>query len=180
MGAVDAIEGVERHLRATLEGLTPPVAVPQFAFGESELDVEDAPPRVVWVPRHGPIKGPQGLGGDGIKFPRPLHSCELLFEVHVWGAAPSVDGAGQGEREDMRATEKLCNHLIAAMHDVLTQGSYDVVSCDWLTGASQSNKQGVVCVLGVIIKTPFVREAETFRPISDFPLTPVVEPILSP
>lgn len=176
MGAIEAIEGIERKLTATLSGLTPPVAAPQFAFGESEVGVEDAPPRVTWVPRHGPVKGPQGLGGDATKFPRPLHSVELLFEVHVWAAAPAVDGTGQGEREDMRACETLCNHLVAAINDTLSRGSSQVVSVDWLTGATSTNKLGVVCILGVIIETPFTREIEPMQPINAFPITPEIVP----
>lgn len=175
MGMVDAITGVETRLTEILNGLTPPLEVPMFAFGEADLGNEDSPPRITWVPRHGPIRGPQGLGGDGTKFPRPLHSRELLFEVHVWIAAPSEDGTGQGQRGDMPACEAMCRHLIAALHDVLTQGSYDVVSEDWLTGASETNKTGVVCVLGIIVRAPFVREVEPMRTITDFPITPEID-----
>jgi hypothetical protein len=174
MGMIDAISGVEARLAVLLGALTPPHEVPVFRFGESDLGLQDSPPCITWVPRHGPVRGPNGLGGDGVKFPRPLHSRELLFEVHVWVAASSVDGAGAGQRGDMPACETMCQHFIAALHDTLTQGSYDVVSEDWLTGAAETNKLGVICVLGVIIRTPFVREAEPMRTITDFPETPVI------
>lgn len=175
---VDAISGVEQRLTDILAALTPPQAPPQFAWGESDLGVEDAPPRITWVPKSGPVKGPSALGGDGVKFPRPLHSRNLAFDVHVWAAAVnSTDpGTGMGARLDMVACEALMQHLVAALHDTLHQGCYDVTSEAWFIGAGESNKLGITCVLGIVVRTPFVRETEPMQPITVFTETPVLVP----
>ncbi len=180
MSMVDVIEAIERQLTTNLAALTPPQDPPQFSFGKSDLGIQDSPPRIGWVPMTGPIRGPSGLGGDGVKFPRPLRGRALAWEAHVWIKAATVDGdgdddgTGNGARDDMRACEAMCEHLIAAIHDVCSAGGYDMTTEGWLTGAAETNKLGVVCVVGFIIKAPYAREAEIQRTVTALPITPEI------
>lgn len=178
MGLFDAIEAAEALLTKTLAGLK--LKVPQFRTGDQELVLEDAPPRVCWVPRGGPIGPTDALGGgtnasrlgDGAVLPGPLWSRHDLIEVHIWMAADPVPPGESQQRADIAACEKMGRHVVAAMHGV-AYGSYKVVSSTWNT--SSVSNLGVVWIIGIVLGVPFVREDEVLSlPIADYPITPVI------
>lgn len=185
MGVVDALAAIEKQLRSTLQGLNKPV--PTFGFGEQSLALEEAPPRIVWVPRQGPVGATDALGGgvnasrlgDGATSPGPLWGRKLLVEVHVWAAGHVTVFQDDQQKSDVAACEALGRHLVAAAYAVL-YGSVQVVSESWNT-AVVSNL-GVVWILGIVLGMPFTREADTFsRALTDFPITPVIiNPVVTP
>jgi hypothetical protein len=179
MGLVDVITLVEDQLTLTLRGLN--LAVPLFRFGEKDLVLEDAPPRITWVPRQGPVGAPDKLGGgtnasqlgDGATTPGPLWARALGVDCHIWGAAPPVPNGGDQQRADIGACEVIGRHLVTALHAQL-YGSYKITSERWDTSAVSN--LGVRWILSIVVGMPFVREADTLSlPIIDFPETPVIQ-----
>lgn len=169
MGLSDFFAAVQTKMTATLTGLPVPEAVPLFAVGEDKLTIEDAPPRIVFVPRHETIRGPHSQGGDGIRNPRPLRTRHATVQIHVWGAAvaPATD--------DFAATEKLVNHLVAAIHDV-AHGVHEELSGNWSTAQASSTRLGLVYVLEMQIEIPLTRELDTYATVTTIPITPAIIP----
>lgn len=178
MAIVEVLALVEQQLRVTLQWLHKPV--PIFGFGEQALAVEEAPPRIVWVPRNGPVGAPDALGGgtnatrlgDGANTPSPLWGRRLKVDAHIWAAGNITVFQQDQQKADVSAAERLGRHLVAALHAQL-YGSYSIVSEAWDTSAVSN--LGVVWILGIVIGMPFIRENDTFsQPLNDFPITPQI------
>lgn len=160
---VAACLAVEQQLATTFAGTAN--EVPAFAFGEDGLGELRSPPSVVWVPRAGTMAGAGQLGGDQIATPRALMRRQLTIEAHIWVSA----GDDQDTSKDFTAAEDLMNHLVAAMH-AAWWGAHRVASESWFSGQSASTKLGVICVLGVIVYLPLVRELEQTVVVGTIPI----------
>jgi len=150
-------------INAQITDALAPAPPPLFRFADT-TKMNDSPPRIIYVPRSGPITGPQGQGGDGVRNPRPLWTRNIGMEVHLWGA-------------DFAATETLMNVLTQAIHSVLW-GAYLMHSEDWNTAADTANKLGVVCVLQMTWKIPITRAPDTTAVVRTIPLTPEIQVVI--
>jgi len=179
-GLVETTDAINARLTDTLTRLD--LAVPTFRFGEDELNVQDSPPRIVWVPKRGPADmkfkpapdHPSMFSGNPADKtpvnPNPLWRRRLGFEAHVW--AVRDDAASDLDRKhDYAAAEVLVNHLVAAIHDV-TWGTYSMTSEDWGTAQASKQRHGVVVVVGVELELTWTRELDTYAPVTAMPIAP--------
>lgn len=172
MGLSDVFAQVKTMLTARLPALTPPEAVPEFLVGADKLDIEGSPPRVVWVPGAERMAGPHAQGGDGVRNPRPLQTRHCSVQIHVWGVDPTVP---PDPANDLAATERLANHVFAALHDS-GYGAVAAISGDWSFGQASTTRLGMLYVMTVEIQVPLTRELDIFHVVSTMPITPVLVP----
>lgn len=175
MGLNHVFTAVEAQLRLVLEDPAINLPVPTFSVGKDKISFQEAPPRIVWVPTRGPVRGPHGQGGDGVGNPRPIKTRHIGVVAHIWAAdASKPDGSG-----DFAAVEVLTNHFVAAIHDVC-HGAYDITSEDWPEDIQQqSTRLGMVCLLSMEFQIPFTRELDTYAQILTAPITKQFDPILT-
>jgi len=168
MGLADFFDAVQTRMAATLTGLSLPV--PTFRTGADKLDMQDGPPRIVWVPMREQIQGPHAQGGDGVRNPRPLRSRHAQIEVHVWQKGAAADGS-----QDLAATEALVGHLVAAINDV-AWGVWNATAGDWTTGQASATRLGMVYILSLEIQVPLTRELDPYATVNTMPITPEIDP----
>lgn len=159
MGLQDFFTACQDRLTAVLTGLS--LTVPTYRLGADQLAIEDAPPRITWVPTTEAILGPHAQGGDGVSNPRPLKSRHATVQAHVWG-------------DDIPATEVLAGHLVAAIHDV-AHGVERGIRADWTVGQAAANRRGWLYVLEWEIEIPFTRELDVFHVVTSMPITPEID-----
>jgi hypothetical protein len=142
-------EDVQARLGTTLGALGE--KLPNMGLGENAKFKHETPPRIVWVPTGGPVSKPKQAGGDQRSNPRQLWLRALQLEARIWHA-------------DIKQTEGLANHMVAAMHEALS-GGYKILGETWDTlGATQL---GVQLVLTMSIDLPFTDEVSaTTKPTS--------------
>lgn len=107
-----------------------------FKLGGEHIAAQDAPPRIVWVPKGGAF-GPVDKGGTN---PRPLKTRNLRVEVHCWG-------------KDYEAAEDLVNRISAAAHSVAS-GSMSHDNELWPEGNEQLSALGRVIILSFTFRVP--------------------------
>jgi hypothetical protein len=159
MGLLDVFTAVQTQMTSVLTALGQ--AVPAFDVGADRIAVEQAPPRIIWVPTHESIQGPHAQGGDGIKSPRPLRTRHAVVQAHIWGA-------------DIPATEALAGHMVAAIHDVC-HGVHEEISGDWTVNQASTTRLGWIYVLEWQVQIPFTRELDTYATVTTMPITPQVQ-----
>jgi hypothetical protein len=161
------------------------IQVPTFRFGRDELAIEDAPPRICWVPRRGNADGAIIQGAD---FPpmfgqpagsttrpatSPLWRRKVTVDAHVWAIRDNPD-TDPDTSKDYDACETLANHLVAMMH-TLTFGSMDMAGEDWDSAATQqgsAQRRGLVQVISPVLFIPWTREPDTLAVVDTMPITP--------
>lgn len=97
--------------------------------------------------------GPAGAGIAGQ--PRALWMRTASVEAEIWG-------------KDQEATEKLLNHLVAALHEAAA-GSYAIRAGKWRRGGESALGVGYVLVFELLV--PITREPEATAPITSMPQT---------
>ena len=177
-GIVAVTSNINARLTATLTRLALPI--PTFRFGQDELYTQDAPPRIVWVPKRGPADGklkpaadhPSQFSGDPTDHtpvnPRPLWRRRVGFEAHVWALRDNAT-VDLAREKDYTAAEVLANHLVAAIHDEM-YGSYAVTSEDWSTQQASKQRLGAVVVVGVELEMAWAREDDAYRVVTAMPI----------
>ena len=153
----EVLDAVQAQLLGTLTALGLPI--PSFSVGERVLAELDTTPRIVWVPRGGPVGVARKNGGDGVRYPGALWHRTVQVNAHIW-------------HDDVASAEVLAGHLVAALHFVAV-GSYAVTGETWDTRGSTS--EGVVCVLECQLKMPFTREMPDIVKPTSAPLHPHYE-----
>ena len=161
------------------------IPVPAFRFGRDQLAMEDAPPRICWVPRRGTADGEIIQGAD---FPpmfgqpagsttrpsvSPLWRRKVTVDAHIWAirANPATDPDTSG---DYDACETLANHLVAMMH-TLAFGTMDMAGEDWDSQQTQqgsAQRFGMVQVISPVLFIPWTREPDTLAVVDTMPITP--------
>jgi hypothetical protein len=141
-----------------------PAKPPIFAFGDTTR-ANQAPPRIIYVPRSERITGPEGQGGDGVLNPRPLWTRHVGMEIHFWGA-------------DFAATEMLLNVFTQSVHDLLW-GAYAMQSGTWDVAPDTINKLGIVYILQMMWKIPITRAPDTTAVVTAMPITQAIQPLVA-
>lgn len=118
------------------------------AIGRKELHRNDAPPRVVFVRKGGPITATQEIGRQDIggQSTTQIHQRELSCDVYCWGS-------------DEDETEQLLHNVVVAMRRAIL-GSYRLGNETWL---SEEELRAGDVVLGECV----VLEAIVHIPIVD-------------
>lgn len=154
-----------------------PTITPTFGHSGAERYIEQAPPRVVWVPTQEDFSPPRGQGGDivvdsakNMNLPGgaqpPLYTRQINVECDLWGAT----------RDDV---ETMINAVVSAVHDCLSMGSYGIPTARWLL-PEEAQKDGEVYRLTFQFLVPVirVRPGETTAVITSIPETPNFQPIV--
>lgn len=177
-GLVAVTSAINARLAAVLTLATLPV--PIFRFGQDKLRVQETPPRVVWVPKRGPVDSKilpaadypanWAVAGHPLATPRALWRRVVTCEAHVWAQRdnPRVD---LDTDKDYVAAEQLGNHLVAATTDLMW-GSYAVTSEDWTTTQASAQKFGVTLVIGFELWFAWAREPDVGAVVTAMPVIP--------
>jgi hypothetical protein len=175
MGLTHVVAAVEQQLQLVLEQPSVNLPMPKMAIGLDKISHQEAPPRMVWIPQRGSVRGPHGQGGDGVINPRPLWTRHLGVLVHIWAEDSSKpDGSG-----DVPMVEAYMQHLVAAIHD-MCHGAYAVVSEDWPASIQgQTTNLGAVCLLGLELQLPLTREPDTYATIETITTATAIDPIVT-
>lgn len=132
------------------------VEKPSMGFGARALSENDAPPRVVWVPREGRHDKKQLTAGDRNQAVRMIWTRHVLIDLHIWAA-------------DETAAEELCNHIVATLEEGLGAGGYSMAGESWQ--ASESTAAGIKMVLSFVLRMPWFKQllpltaAKSLKPI---------------
>lgn len=129
--------------------------------GAEWIRQEEAPPRVVWVPKSESYGPPTPQGGDGITNPAPLWTRRSVVECHLWA-------------NDFDAAEALLQAVVRSLHLSLTHHSYQVTSGEWIPSDGTTVNLGVVYVLTLEIMIPITRAPDTTTVVTMMPITPQV------
>lgn len=131
---------------AALENIrrTSGLVIPSFGFGVRDLQIEDAPPRVTWVPLSGTASG--GGGGRGVDRklvtnPWSLWTRNVNVVAHVWS-------------EDEAAAEQLAEQVVQAV-DTVGHGAYKMLGEEWDT--SSVGNAGVRLLVSFSIEFPWTQ-----------------------
>lgn len=107
-------------------------------FGRVGADIQDAPPRLVWVPTEDSFDPTTGWRGSNLNDPRALHTNVAGLEVHCWGA-------------DTPGALALRDTFILALRSTLGP-NYRLLSGSWL--GQHDAAAGRVYVLSLQILVP--------------------------
>jgi hypothetical protein len=109
-----------------------------------------SPPRVVLVPKRGPVNVAKTNAGLGVSNPRPLASRALQIDIFVAG-------------KTMDETEGLCGDVLAALADPgpgAQSVTFSPVAEDWGHEVASQLKSGSLCVLTVALSLAYPRPAD--------------------
>lgn len=139
-------------------------------IGEEWIRREEAPPRVVWIPRSETYRMPEGQGGDETGEPRPLRTRVVSVEAHLWAASIDSDGAETSAGANLTAIETLLNGTVQAISKH-AWGSFEGSTGQWVFADGANIKLGVVYVFAFELRIPVPRVASTTATILTMPTT---------
>ncbi len=141
---VEDCQKVADRLLENLAALGADGPPPSFGIGAADLDLQDSPPRIVFVPTTGQTgKDRVGAGrSTGFDNPKNIWTRHLRIEAHVWAGG-------------ITETEQLANHLIATVEE--THGTaWSVVGEEWDTKGTTD--AGNMTVVVFEARMPWTRE----------------------
>jgi hypothetical protein len=139
-------------------------------LGPEWLDVEDAPPALIWVPTEGSFSTGQRKANTGDILTRSIGTAELTVRVRVWtvwpASTPKPSGYDQSQA-DYQATWELLRKFLVAVYDA-SMGSFRVDRMTWLTEAGQALvEHGKAVDVDIVFEVPVTRSALTGVQISN-------------
>lgn len=143
MSVVDVTDAV--GIEALLDPRVPTGLL--FFFGPMQVEREDAPPRVVWIPVESTVESAEKSGPTPIgvaQNPKQILTRRQRVEAHCWGEDPAVGDPITQTKRDFQAAENLADVVWTALH-TCTSGSYTPLSSD--NGRPENLDRGWVFVL---------------------------------
>ena len=139
---LESFEKLKAALLANLAALAT-AQKPSIEFGAKHLASQDAPPRIVWVPREGRHDKKDLTSQDANFAVKAIWTRHLLIDLHIWA-------------EDETAAEVLANHIVATLEEQLTAGGYSMIGETW--PESESTTAGIKMVLTFELRMPWTKE----------------------
>lgn len=158
MGLRVVLDAVELRISDVVGAAGGPM--PNFQFGVKGKYIDEAPPRITWVPVQGRVTPADQHSGSRIRNPRQLWTRNLQIQSRIW-------------TESYEDTEALAQHVLAAF-TAEQYGSYTPISEEWdTTGVLE---QGCLAVFVIELRLPFVDETlqtiqPTAAPVTGQPVT---------
>lgn len=119
-------------------------------LGEENLDRNDAPPRVCWVPAGDTFQSASRVRPSSSVWPRSVGTRIAGVELHIW-AAPAADDVTA--YKELRATELLVDRVVYYLRRV-AGGAFVLNGGRWLPVSD--NHLGRVYVLNVLFSIAIV------------------------
>lgn len=95
-------------------------------FGGQGLDLEDSPPKMVWVPREITF-GAKRVQGTGPST-QSMGTKAQRVEIHLWAIAADGDLSEGGP---FKATELLCDRVLWAIRNTVGPATFNLLSAQW-------------------------------------------------